>query len=102
MSYETILQTDATLLTIPRNASVSGFCDDLIQNITLSWLPASGPQEDDPPTHSHTISFRFVKRGTLVKYSNDTFSDPYFELDAVTGIFYTGQKEFPGYMPDSK
>lgn len=97
-----LLQTDMTLLTVPRNASVSGKCGDLIQNITLSWLPASGIEEDDPPTHSHSLTLIFVKRGTLVSYSNDTFSEPYYEIDSVVGTFYAGEAEFPGFDHERK
>lgn len=94
-----------TLLTVPRSASVSGSCGDPFQNITLTWRPLQSRgknQSDDSASDKHFLKFGFVKRGELVEEPNDTFSQPYFELDSVSGLFHANQDEFPGFNPNSK
>ncbi|CAL8142694.1 unnamed protein product [Orchesella dallaii] len=89
-----------TILTVPRNASVSGSCGSFTENMTLSWFPKSGIDENDPPTNQHSLEFSFKKKGQVIGDPQGVMSEPYYELESLDGVFYAGEAEFPNFSHD--
>jgi len=89
-----------TLLAVPRNASVSGSCGSITENITLSWFPTSGIEENDPPTNQHRLELIFKKKGQVIGDPEGIMSEPYYELESIDGMFYGGGAEFPSFSHD--
>ncbi|ODN02199.1 Lysosome-associated membrane glycoprotein 5 [Orchesella cincta] len=92
--------TGLTLLNVPKNATVFGSCGRFTENMTLSWFPKSGVEEDDPPTNQHKIELIFKKKGETIGDPNGITTEPFYELESVNAVFYAGETEFPNFSHD--